>query len=117
MASLLILAGAMIHDRVKERKDAKRRKINEDERKHRQLQAESERRAKKAGVERNYDSEDEKDDEPLPRYEDVAGNGEGSSNGGTAEGQSASDPPPPDYRRPLVETRRHPGVEFSPNIL
>lgn len=107
MAALLILAGAMIHDRYKERKDSKRRKAMEDGRKHALLQAAAERRAKRAGVERNYESEDEQEDEPLPRYEDVIRNDGGldagiddyrPSGGEGSSGRSA-------------ETRRHSGIE------
>lgn len=113
MAALLILAGAMIHDRYKERKDSKRRKAMEDERKHAQLQAAVERRAKRAGVERNYESEDEQDDEPLPRYEDVirndgvldAGIGDYRHSGGEgSHGQSA-------------ELRRHSGIDRTADTM
>jgi hypothetical protein len=111
MAALIILAGAMIHDRITEKKEVKRRKNLENERKYRQLQAETDRRAEKAAVERNYDSEDEKEDEPLPRYEDIAGSGEGSS---AAAASSASrnprvedDAPPPGYgsSEPMRQSR------------
>jgi hypothetical protein len=112
MAALIILAGAMIHDRITEKTEVKRRKNLETERKYRQLQAETDRRAEKAAVERNYDSEDEKEDEPLPRYEDIAGSGEGSS---AAAASSASrnprvegDAPPPGYGS--SELRGNPGV-------
>ncbi|KAM0690954.1 hypothetical protein Q7P36_009724 [Cladosporium allicinum] len=103
MAALIILAGAMIHDRITEKKEVKRRKNLENERKYRQLQAETDRRAEKAAVERNYDSEDEKEDEPLPRYEDIAGSGEGSS---AAAASSAS-------RNPRVEDDAPPGYGSS----
>lgn len=110
MAALLVLAGAVINDRIKEKKETKRRKALDDERRHRQLQAEAERREKKAGVERNYDSEDEKEDEALPRYEDVINNGEGSSSDGSGgdPGMHAGSEAPPDYGRRPVETRRVP---------
>lgn len=78
MAALLVLAGAVIHDKVKEKKDMKRRKVLDDERRHRELQAETKDKEKRAGVGRNYGSEDEKEDEDLPRYEDIIDNGEGS---------------------------------------
>jgi hypothetical protein len=107
MAALIILAGAMIHDRITEKKEVKRRKNLENERKYRQLQAATERRTEKAAVERNYDSEDEKEDEPLPRYEDVAGSGEGS---GAATAPSSSSAPPPDYGTGSSELRRNSGV-------
>lgn len=113
MAALLILAGAMIHDRYKERKDSKRRKAIEDERKHAQLQAAVERRAKRAGVERNYESEDEQDDEPLPRYEDVIRN-DGVLDAGTS-----------DYRHfdgecssgRSAELRRHSGIDRTADTM
>lgn len=101
MAALIILAGAMIHDRITEKKEAKRRKNLEIERKYRQLQAETERRAEKSAVERNYESEDEKDDEALPRYEDVTGDGEGSSAAAAAvrprNREADGNAPPPGY--------------------
>jgi len=102
MAALIILAGAMIHERITEKKEAKRRKNLETERKYRQLQAETGRRAEKAAVERNYDTEDEKEDEALPRYEDVVGSGEGSSAAAATLPPSSSsrnrgDAPPPGY--------------------
>ncbi|KAM0713580.1 hypothetical protein Q7P37_010542 [Cladosporium fusiforme] len=113
MAAILILAGAMIHDRYRERKDSKRRKAMEEERKYAQLQAETERRAKRAGVERNYDSEDEQEDEPLPRYEDVirhdAEPGAESSNHNASGDEGSS--------RRLVETRRHPGMDRTAEII
>ena len=102
MAALIILAGAMIHDRITEKKEAKRRKTLEMERNYRQLQAATARR-EKAAVERNYESEDEKEDEPLPRYEDIAGSGEGSS---AAAASSAS-------RNPRVEDDAPPGYGSS----
>jgi hypothetical protein len=104
MAALIILAGAMIHDRITEKKEVKRRKNLENERKYRQLQAETERRAEKAAVERNYVSEDEKEGESLPRYEDVVGSGEGSSAAAATAPPSSSryrgvddGAPPPGY--------------------
>lgn len=113
MASLLVLAGAMIHDRYRERKDSKRRKAMEDERKHAQLEAQAERRAKRQAVERNYESEDEQEDEPLPRYEDVIKNdmegGAGSSNHDDLGGEGTS--------RRLVEPRNHPGMDRAAEIL
>lgn len=117
MAALIILAGAMIHDRITEKKEAKRRKNLEIERNYRQLQAETARK-EKAAVERNYESEDEKEGEPLPRYEDVTGSGEGSSaSAATAPTSSSSNhgvdenAPPPGYAsRSFDEARRHPGL-------
>jgi len=117
MAALIILAGAMIHDRITEKKEAKRRKTLEMERNYRHLQAETERR-EKAAVERNYESEDEKEDEPLPRYEDVIDNGEGSSAAAATTASTSSrnrgvdgNAPPPNYdSRPANEPRRHPGL-------
>jgi hypothetical protein len=97
MAALIILAGAMIHERITEKKEVKRRKNLETERKHRQLQAETGRRTEKAAVERNYESEDEKEDEPLPRYEDVTGDGQGSSS--TAAAATAASTAPPSSSR------------------
>lgn len=88
MASLLIFAGVMIHDRIVHRRDAKHKKALADERKQKHLQAETNRRRKRAAVVRNYESEDEKEsDEPLPRYEDVVaekrdGKPDGRSDGG-----------------------------------
>ena len=119
MAALLVLAGAMINDRIKEKKETKRRKVLDDERRHRQLQTEADRREKKAGVERNYDSEDEKEDEALPRYEDVINNREGSSSSGSGgnSGIPGGSEAPPDYGRRSIETRRHPGVECSRETL
>jgi hypothetical protein len=112
MAALIILAGAMIHERITEKKEAKRRKNLETERKYRQLQAETKRRSEKAAVQRNYDSEDEKEDEALPRYEDVAGSGEGSSVAAATLPPSSSrnrgDAPPPCYGS--SEPRRLSGV-------
>jgi hypothetical protein len=116
MAALIILAGAMIHERITEKKEAKRRKNLEIERKYRQLQAETKRRSEKAAVERNYDSEDEKEDETLPRYEDVAGSGEGSSaaaatlppSSSSSSSRNRVDAPPPDYGS--SEPRRLSGV-------
>ena len=90
MAALIILAGAIIHERITEKKEVKRRKNLETERKHRQLQAETGRRTEKAAVERNYESEDEKEDEPLPRYEDVTGDGQGSSSTAAAAAAAAA---------------------------
>jgi hypothetical protein len=113
MAALLVLAGAIIHDKVKEKKEMKRRKVLDDERRLRELQAETNRKEKRAGVERNYDSEDEKEDEALPRYEDIIDNGEGSSNAanrGSSVLQGGNDPPPPDYGRHSVERRRQNGT-------
>jgi hypothetical protein len=113
MAALLVLAGAIIHDKVKEKKDMKRRKVLDDERKHRLLIAEANRKEKNVAVHRSYDSEDEKEDEALPRYEDVFENGEGSNSspgsGGPSEIQDNSESPPA-YGRRFVETRRQPGV-------
>lgn len=119
MAALLVLAGAIINDRIKEKKENKRRKVLDDERRHRELQAETARREKKAMVERNYDSEDEKEDEALPRYEDVINNGEGSSGSGSgaASSMSPSSEAPPDYGRRSAETRRNPGHNHSPDDL
>jgi hypothetical protein len=51
MAALLVLAGAIIHDKVKEKKEMKRRRVLDDERRLRQLQAETNRKEKRAGVE------------------------------------------------------------------
>ncbi|GAB7335979.1 hypothetical protein MBLNU13_g08218t1 [Cladosporium sp. NU13] len=113
MAALLVLAGAIIHDKVKEKKEMKRRKVLDDERRHRELQAETNRKEKGAGVERNYDSEDEKEDEDLPRYEDIIDNGEGSSsnaNMGSSGLRDGNEQPPPHYGRHPVEPRRHSGV-------
>jgi len=89
MAALIILAGAMIHDRITEKKEAKRRKNLETERKYRELQAETDRRTEKSAVERNYGSDDEKEDEPLPRYEDVTSSGEGTSSTAAAASSSS----------------------------
>ena len=108
-----MLAGAMIHDKVKEKKEMKRRKVLDDERRLRQLQAETNRKEKRAGVERNYDSEDEKEDEVLPRYEDIIDNGEGSSSGanhGSSGLRGGNEPPPPGYGRHPVEPRRQDGA-------
>lgn len=120
MAALLVLAGAIINDRIKEKKQMKRRKELDDERRYRQLQAaEIERREKKAAVARNYDSEDEKEGEALPRYEDVINNGEGSSNGGsgvTSDIQVGSDAPP-DYGRQGAQIGHNTGVGFSREAL
>jgi hypothetical protein len=113
MAALLVLAGAIIHDKVKEKKEMKRRRVLDDERRLRELQAETHRKEKRAGVERNYDSEDEKEDEALPRYEDIIDNGEGSSsdaNRGSPGLRGGNDPPPPDYGRHPVEPRRYDGA-------
>jgi hypothetical protein len=98
MAALIILAGAIIHERITEKKEVKRRKNLETERKHRQLQAETGWRTEKAAVERNYESEDEKEDEPLPRYEDVTGDGQGSSSTAAAAAAAASTVPPSSSR-------------------
>lgn len=119
MAALLVLAGAIIHDKVKEKKEMKRRKVLDDERRHRELQAETNRKEKRAGVERNYDSEDEKEDEDLPRYEDIIDNGEGSSSGAnrSSSGLRNGNEPPPDYGRHPVEPRRHSGVETRAGTL
>ena len=119
MAALLVLAGAIIHDKVKEKKEMKRRKVLDDERRHRELQAETYRKEKRAGVERNYDSEDEKEDEDLPRYEDIIDNGEGSSNGTnrSSSGLRDGNEPPPDYGRHHVEPRRRSGVETQAGTL
>jgi len=119
MAALLVLAGAIIHDKVKEKKEMKRRKVLDDERRLRQLQAETNRKEKRAGVERNYDSEDEKEDEDLPRYEDIVDNGEGSS-GDANRGSSGlrdGNEPPPDYGRHHVEPRRHDGAGIQSTAL
>jgi hypothetical protein len=113
MAALLVLAGAIIHDKVKEKKEMKRRKVLDDERRLRELQAETNRKEKRAGVERNYDSEDEKEDEALPRYEDIIDNGEGSSSNasrGSSGLRGGNEPPPPDYGRHSAERRRHDGA-------
>lgn len=112
MAALLVLAGAIIHDKVKEKKEMKRRKVLNDERRHRELQAEINRKEKRAGVERNYDSEDEKEDEALPRYEDIIDNGEGSSRGanGGSSGLQHGNEPPPDYGRHYAESGRQDGA-------
>ena len=119
MAALLVLAGAIIHDKVKEKKEMKRRKVLDDERRHRELQAAINRKEKRAGVERNYDSEDEKEDEDLPRYEDIIDNGEGSSSGAnrSSSGLRDDNEPPPDYGRHPVEPRRQSGFEAQPGNL
>lgn len=119
MAALLVLAGAIIHDKVKEKKEMKRRKVLDDERRHRELQAETSRKEKRAGVERNYDSEDDKEDEDLPRYEDIIDNGEGSSSGTNRRSSGLRDgnEPPPDYRGHHVEPRRRSGVETQAGTL
>jgi len=120
MAALLVLAGAIIHDKVKEKKEMKRRKVLDDERRLRQLQAETNRKEKRAGVERNYDSEDEKNDEALPRYEDIIDNREGSSsdaNRGNYGLRDGNEPPPPDYGRHHAEPRRHDGAGIQPGTL
>ena len=86
----------------------KRRKNLETERKYRQLQAEAGRRTEKAAVERNYESDDEKEDELLPRYEDVTGDGQGGSSTAATAASNAphsssgtrgadGDAPPPGY--------------------
>jgi hypothetical protein len=114
MAALLVLAGAIIHDKVKEKKEMKRRKVLDDERRLRELQAETNRKEKRAGVERNYDSEDEKEDEALPRYEDIIDNGEGSSSDANRDSsgpRGGNDSPPPVYGRHTVERRRQDGAE------
>jgi hypothetical protein len=119
MAALLVLAGAIIHDKVKEKREMKRRKVLDDERRHRQLQAELNRKESKAAFERNYDSEDEKEDETLPRYEDIVGNGEGGSRGNASGGSSGiqnNSDAPPEYGMRPTDTRHHGGVEFSPEI-
>lgn len=115
MAALLVLAGAMINDRIKEKKETKRRKMLDEKTRHRQLQADTQKRDKKAAVERNYDSEDEKEDEALPRYEDVIDNGKGSSSSGSGgnSGIPGGSEAPPDYGRRSVETRGHHGVDLS----
>jgi hypothetical protein len=118
MAALLVLAGAIIRDKVKEKKDMKRRKAYDDERSHRQLMAEANWKEKNIAVHRHYDSEDEKDGEALPRYEDVFENGEGSSSDGSdrSDGSGGSSGiqnhsgAPPEYGRQSVEPRRHLGV-------
>jgi hypothetical protein len=113
MAALLVLAGAIIHDKVKEKKDMKRRKVLDNERRHRLLLAEANRKEKNIAVHRHYESEDEKEDEALPRYEDVFENGEGSSGSNGSEGPSGiqdNSESPPAYGRRSIETRRHPGV-------
>jgi hypothetical protein len=115
MAALLVLAGAIIRDKVKEKKDMKRRKAYDDERSHRQLMAEAKRKEKNIAVHRDYDSEDEKDGEALPRYEDVFENGEGSSSDGSdgsggSSGIQNHSGAPPEYGRQSVEPRRHLGV-------
>jgi hypothetical protein len=112
MAALLVLAGAIIRDKVKEKKDMKRRKAYDDERSHRQLMAEANWKEKNIAVHRHYDSEDEKDGEALPRYEDVFENGEGSSSDGSggSSGIQNHSGAPPEYGRQSVEPRRHLGV-------
>lgn len=113
MAALLIVAGAMVHDKIKTKKEMKRRRVLDDEReRRRQVQAEMNRKETQTAVQRNYDSENEKEDESLPRYEDVINNGEGSSSDGSGSSsgiQNTSDAPP-EYGRRSVESRRHPGV-------
>jgi hypothetical protein len=119
MAALLVLAGAIIHDKVKEKKEMKRRRALDDERRLRQLQTGTNRKEKRAGVVRNYDSEDEKEDEALPRYEDIIDNAEGSSsnaNGSDSRIQHGNEPPP-DYGRHAVERSRHTGAETQPGNL
>lgn len=93
----------------------KRRKVLDDERRSRQVQAGIDSKATRARVERNYDSEDEKEDEALPRYEDVIDNREGSSSNGTGSnsGVQHGNESPPDYGR-HVEPRRHAKVDFQP---
>lgn len=114
MAALLIVAGAMVHDKIKTKKEMKRRRVLDDEReRRRQVQAEMNRKETQTAVQRNYDSEDEKEDESLPRYEDVVTNGEGisSSNGsGSSSGIQNTSDAPPEYGRRSVESRRTPGV-------
>lgn len=115
MAALLIVAGALVHDKIKTKKEMKRRKVLDDEReRRRQVQAEMNRNSKETqtAVRRNYDSEDEKEDESLPRYEDVVDNGEGSSNHGcgSSSGMQNNSDAPPEYGRRSAESRRHPGV-------
>ena len=119
MAALLVLAGAIIHDKVKEKKEMKRRKVLDDERRLRQLQAETNRKEKRAGVSRNYDSEDEKEDEDLPRYEDIINNGEGSSGDAntSSSGLRGGNEPPPDYGRHPVEPRRQDGASIQSTAL
>lgn len=119
MAALLVLAGAIIHDKVKEKKEMKRRKMLDDERRHRELQAETNRKEKRAGVERNYDSGDEKGDEALPRYEDIIDNGVGSSSVSerNTAGLRGDNEPPPDYGRHPVDPRRHSGIETQAGTL
>lgn len=119
MAALLVLAGAIIHDKVKEKKEMKRRKVLDDERRLRQLQAETDRKEKRAGVERNYESEDEKEDEDLPRYEDIIDNGEGSSSDANrgSSGLRDRNEPPPDYGRHPVELRRPDGAGIHSTAL
>jgi uncharacterized membrane protein YgcG len=90
MAALLVLAAAIIRDKVKEKKDMKRRKAYDDERSHRQLMAEANRKEKNIAVHRHYDSEDEKEGEALPRYEDIVDDGEGSSGSSGSNGSSGS---------------------------
>jgi hypothetical protein len=90
MAALLVLAAAIIRDKVKEKKDMKRRKAYDDERSHRQLMAEANRKEKNIAVHRHYDSEDEKEGEALPRYEDIVDDGEGRSGSSDSSGSNGS---------------------------
>jgi hypothetical protein len=110
MAALLVLAGAIIHDKVKEKKDMKRRKVLDNERRHRLLMAEANRKEKNIAVHRDYDSEDEKEGEALPRYEDVVDDGEGSSGSGGSSGIQNHGDAPPGYGRRSIESRRGLGV-------
>lgn len=88
MASLLILGGTILHERISEKREAKRRKAAEEERKLqelRRLQEAHDRKAQNAAVvERSYKNEsghESEGDEPLPRYEDVVSHGSGSHAG------------------------------------
>jgi hypothetical protein len=116
MAALLVLAGAIIHDKVKEKKDMKRRKVLDNERRHRLLMAEANRKEKNIAVHLDYDSEDEKEGEALPRYEDVVDDGEGSSGSSGSSGSGGSSgiqnhgDAPPGYGRRSIESRRGLGV-------
>jgi hypothetical protein len=120
MAALLVLAGALIRDKVKEKKDMKRRKAYDDERTHRQLMAEANRKEKNIAVHRDNDSEDEKEGEALPRYEDIVDDGEGSSDSssgssgssgsGSSYGTQSHGDAPPEYARRSNGSRRGLGV-------
>lgn len=93
MASLFILGGTILHERLSEKKEAKRRKAAEDQRKLeelRRLQESHDRKAKNAAVERDYDSGRESEgDEPLPRYEDVVNNSSGGNAGSSSQAGGA----------------------------